>query len=225
MTAVTLDAARELLAEPNLIAVGVRGDEERRRRHGTRTTFVRVFEVHSDAVPAVLPASAAAGEIRVTGKPGSVATAVAAVKAARALAGAIPVTAYSLSDLLDLAGGNHSSLTDLAGRLAAAGLQFVAEAPIDQLADPIAAVRAARDGGLQVPRLTVQQGTGAPRIELASVARDIQAAAGGVRAFAPLPRGSPVTQPSTGYEDVKVIAVARLLADNIDSIQVDWPLY
>ena len=32
-------------------------------------------------------------------------------------------------------------------------------------------------------------------------------------------------QPSTGYDDVKQIAVARLLADNIDSIQVDWALY
>ena len=46
-----------------------------------------------------------------------------------------------------------------------------------------------------------------------------------MRAFAPLPRVSSVAQPSTGYDDVKVIAVARLLADNIESIQVDWALY
>ena len=46
-----------------------------------------------------------------------------------------------------------------------------------------------------------------------------------MRAFAPLPRVSSVAQPSTGYDDVKLVAVARLLADNIESIQVDWPLY
>jgi aminodeoxyfutalosine synthase len=30
---------------------------------------------------------------------------------------------------------------------------------------------------------------------------------------------------STGYEDVRQVALARLLADNIPSIQVDWSLY
>jgi aminodeoxyfutalosine synthase len=31
--------------------------------------------------------------------------------------------------------------------------------------------------------------------------------------------------PTTGYEDVKRIALARLVADNVPSIQVDWSLY
>src|SRR6188508_3144043 len=111
MTGISIDEAQAILADRNLIAVGARGDDERRRRHGKRTTFVRVFEVHTDAVPTALPSSAAAGEIRVTGKPSSVASAVSAVKAARALAGSIPVSAYSLADLLDLAGGSTASLT------------------------------------------------------------------------------------------------------------------
>jgi aminodeoxyfutalosine synthase len=34
-----------------------------------------------------------------------------------------------------------------------------------------------------------------------------------------------VAQPTTGYDDVKVIAMARLLAANIETIQVDWVLY
>jgi aminodeoxyfutalosine synthase len=34
-----------------------------------------------------------------------------------------------------------------------------------------------------------------------------------------------VTEPTTGYDDVKLIALARLVVSNIDSIQVDWPLY
>ena len=66
--AISLDEAQAILADRNLIAVGARGDDERRRRHGRRTTFVRVFEVHIDAIPPALPASASAGEIRVTGE-------------------------------------------------------------------------------------------------------------------------------------------------------------
>jgi aminodeoxyfutalosine synthase len=232
MTGISLDEAQAILADRNLIAVGARGDDERRRRHGRRTTFVRVFEVHTDALRlgsgqavSALPASASAGEIRVIGKPSSVASAVAAVKAARALAGAIPVSAYSLADLLDLAGGSAASLTDLLARLATAGLEIVAEAPIDRLPDAAAAVHAARAAGLAVPRLTVHQAAAGDALRVVTLARDIQSSAGGVRAFAPLPRVSSLAQPSTGYDDVKQIAVARLLAGNIDSIQVDWALY
>jgi aminodeoxyfutalosine synthase len=224
MTGISIDEAQAILADRNLIAVGARGDDERRRRHGARTTFVRVFEVHTDAIPTSLPAGASAGEIRVTGTPSSIAAAEASVKAARALAGATPVSAYSLADLLDLAGGSPASLTDLVARLVAAGLEIIAEAPIDRLPNAVAAVRAARDAGVQVPRLTVQQASG-DGLRFATLARDIQSAVGGVRAFAPLPRVSSVAQPSTGYDDVKQIAVARLLAGNIDSIQVDWTLY
>ena len=223
--AVNENEALAILAEPNVIAVGARGDEERRRRHGVKTTFVRVFEIHVEAVPTSLPSGASAGEIRLMGKPASVAAAVAAVKAVRALAGTIPLTAFSLADLSDLVDGSAASLTDLAGRLAAAGLEIVAEAPVDAVVDPVGAVRAVREGGLQVPRLTVREMAEDDRVRLVSLARDIQSAVGGVRAFAPLPRITSVAQPTTGYDDVKVIAMARLLAGNIDSIQVDWPLY
>jgi aminodeoxyfutalosine synthase len=225
MEGMTLEEARTMLTERNLIAVGARGDEERRRRHGRRTTFVRVFEVHTDAIPAALPASASPGEIRVTGKPASVASAIASIKAARALAGVTPVSAYSLADLLEVAGGLPASLTDLLARLAAAGLDMVADAPLDRLPDPAAAIRAARDAGVQVPRLTVHESAADDRLRFVTLAREIQSSVGGVRAFAPLPRVIPVAQPSTGYDDVKEIAVARLLADNIESIQVDWALY
>lgn len=224
MTAISIHEAQAILDDRNLIAVGVRGDEARRARHGTKTTFVRVLEVHADAVPAVLPLGASAGEIRVTGKPPSVAAAVATVKAARALAGDIPVTAFSLADLLDMVSGAPASLTDLAGRLAAAGLAIVAEAPLDRLTDPVAAIRAVKEGGLEVPRLTIHE-SDQDALRLFALARDVQAAAGGIRAFAPLPRVTSVAQPTTGYDDVRHVAVARLMAHNIESIQVDWPVY
>ena len=233
MSGMTLDDARALLADANLITVGARGDEERRRRHGERTTFVRVFEVHGDAlrqgsgqaVPAALPASAKPGEIRIAGKPASIDAAAAAVKAARALAGSIPLTGYSLADLLDVAGGSIAALADALRTLASAGLSTVAEAPLDLLPDALAAVRAARDAGLQVPRLTVHRAAEGGALDLLSRARALQAESGAFRAFAPLARVSSVAQPSTGYDDVRLIALARLVVDNIDSIQVDWALY
>ena len=224
MSAISISDAEAILADRNVIAVGARGDDERRRRHGTRTSFVRVLEIHTDAIPAALPSALSAGEIRVTGKPPSVAAAIASVRAARAIAGPIPVTAYSLADLLELAGGEVASLTDLGARLAAAGLAAVSEAPIDLLRDPAAAVRAARAAGLEVPRLIVQQPPEEP-LRLVALAREVQAAAGGIRAFAPLPRVQSVAQPTTGYDDVRQIAVTRLVVDHIDSIQVEWALY
>jgi aminodeoxyfutalosine synthase len=225
MSAITMDDARALFAERNLIAVGARGDEERRRRHGAHTTFVRVIEIHAGAVPAGLPASAHPGEIRVTGRPGSFDAAAAAVTAARAIAGGIPVAAFSLSDLLDVAGGSLPALAQGLRALAGAGLEIVADAPLDLLPDPAAAIATAREAGLQVPRLTVHAAAGGDHLDLIAKARAVQAAAGGIRAFAPLARVSSVAQPTTGYDDVKTIAVARLVVDNVDSIQVDWSLY
>jgi aminodeoxyfutalosine synthase len=219
---VSLADAEAILADRNVIAVGARGDDERRRRHGTRTTFLRVLEVHSDAIPSALPAAMTAGEIRVTGKPASVAAAIASVQAARALAGSIPLTAYSLADLAEIAGGGGASLTDLAGRLAAAGLSAMAEAPIDLVS--VETIRAVRDGGLAVPRLTVHQAGDEP-LRVVALAREIQSAVGGVRGFAPLPRVQSIAQPTTGYDDVRRVAVSRLVVDNIESIQVDWTLY
>ena len=93
------------------------------------------------------------------------------------------------------------------------------------LSQPATAVRAARDAGLGVWRLTVQKLADNARIATVERARDLQAAVGGFRAFAPLPRTVSVTEPTTGYDDVKLVALARVVVTNIDSIQVDWPIY
>jgi aminodeoxyfutalosine synthase len=211
--------------DTNLIAFGARGDEERRRRHGVKTTFVRVLEVHVDAIPATIPAGVTAGEVRVIGAPPTVAAATAAVTAAIAAAGTVPVTAFSLADLMELGGGSIAGLADVAARLAGAGLQAVADAPIDVLTDAAGAVSAAVKAGLQVPRLTVRDAGADARDRLIALAVEIQQVSGGVRAFAPLPRVTSIAQPTTGYDDVRTIAAARLAVHNIDSIQVDWQLY
>jgi aminodeoxyfutalosine synthase len=216
--------ARAILDCKDLIAVGVAADTVRRRLHGTRTTFVRVFEVHVDAPPAVLPPRVSAGEFRIVGRPRSPDAAVSAVRAAVAIAGATPVTGFSLPDLQSLE-GTGPSFGAFCATLRAAGLEAVAELPVDLLDDAAAAVDAARSAGLVLSRLTVHALSAADRIAVVSRARELQSALGGFRVFAPLPRTMSISAPSTGYDDVKQIALARLLAPNIESIQVDWPLY
>ncbi len=79
---------QQLLETPDLIAVGVAGDEVRRRMHGTKTTFVRVFEVHVDAPLQRLPPRVSAGEFRIVGRPATLDAAVDAVRATVHLAAA-----------------------------------------------------------------------------------------------------------------------------------------
>ncbi len=215
--------AQEILQNRDLIAIGIRADDVRRRLHGSRTTFVRVFDLHVDAPPASLPSSTSAGEFRIIGRPASLEAAVAAVKNALRVAGSVPVTGFSLVDLLAI--GRAPALADTCRALRDAGLETVADAPLDLLADPGVAVTAARGAGLTVARLTVSALGPGDRISLLNRARDLQKAIGGFHAFAPLPRTWSATAPSTGYDDVKQIALARLIAENIPSIQVDWVLY
>jgi aminodeoxyfutalosine synthase len=213
---------QEMLESRDLIAIGVRADDVRRRLHGARTTFVRVFEIHVDAPPSAIPGATSAGEFRIVGRPASLDAAVEAVRAAVRLSAGVPVTGFSVADLLAL---TASSVENTCRRLHEAGLDAIAEAPLDRLDAPAAAIAAARAGGLAVRRLTVQQLVESDRLPLLNRARDLQDAVGGIHAFAPLPRAMSVTAPTTGYDDVKLIALARIVAHNIGSIQVDWKLY
>ncbi len=219
------EAAAAILESHDLLTIGAMGDDVRRRLHGAKTTFLRVFEVHVDAVPSALPAGAAPGEIRIAGRPSSVASAVASVRAAAGYAGGVPVTGFSLADLAALASGAGVSLESLATELGEAGLAAVAEVPVDALDDAAGLVEHVRRGGLAVDRLTVHTLSGEARLSTVARARGLQRRVGGFRVFAPLPRVVPVAAPTTGFDDVKQVALARLVASNIESIQVDWPLY
>jgi hypothetical protein len=209
--------AAVVLDSQDLVAIGAIGDEVRRQRHGVETTFVRVFEAHVDAVPPALPADTTAGELRIVGRPASVDTAVAAVAAMRRLADGIPVFAFSLRDLEEL-----DASREVFERLREAGLDGIAEVPVDLLSSAIA-VRSARAAGLAVLRLTVEHAPG-NLLDLLTAAQTFSLEAEGFQAFAPLPRRLSVAAPTTGYDDVKCVALARLLLD-VPSIQVDWPLY
>ena len=101
----------------------------------------------------------------------------------------------------------------------------VAEAPIDRLQDARRSIEEVNIAGLSLARLTVEQLPSADPLPLLKQVHQLQRAVAVVRAFAPLPRRVNPAAPTTGFEDVKHVALARLVADNVPSIQVDWSLY
>lgn len=211
---------QEILDMPDLIAVGVAGDDVRRQMHGRRTTFVRVLEVHVDAPLRSLPQGAQPGELRIVGVPASLQTAIDAIRAAAAVAGDVPVTGFSVADLCPLGAFDETSR-----RLKTAGLAAIAHLPIDLVADAPSTVDVIRKAGLAIYTITVQELEDERRMSLCEAARELQTAVGGFHAFAPLPRSISVTKPTTGYDDVKMVSLSRVVVTNVPSIQVDWQLY
>ena len=208
----------------DIITLGMRADEERRSRHGTRTTFVRVADVA--AVPGgPLDWPPAAGELRISGAAASCAAAATRVREVVEKAAGVPVSAFSLSDLEQRAAIEHTRLRALLEELRAAGLELVAEAPFDELADARRSIEEVNIAGLALARLTIHRLPSADATALFRRIADLQNAVGVIRTFAPLPRRTNPALPTTGYDDVKRVALARLVVDNIPSIQVDWMLY
>ena len=213
-----------LAATHDIITIGMLADDLRRQLHGAKTTFVRVATTPAEiGAPIVRPAST--GELRIAGLPASRAAAVERVReVAKAAAGAA-VTAFSLADLEALSGREGVTLRALLEELRAAGLELVAEAPIDRLQDPRRAIEEVNIAGLSLARLTVEKLASADPMPLLKAVAELQRTVAVIRAFAPLPRRVNPAAPTTGFEDVKHIALARLVCDNVPSIQVDWSLY
>ncbi|HEX7137025.1 MAG TPA: hypothetical protein VF219_04235 [Vicinamibacterales bacterium] len=213
------------LAESHdIISIGMEADAVRREKHGNRTTFLRVAVV--DAAPgAPLEWPVAAGEVRVAGVPPTTSAAVARVKEVVEHAKGTPVAAFSLADLEQLAIREQITLRALLEDLSAVGLDLVAEAPFDELQDPRRSIEEVNIAGLALARLTVNKLPSADTLSWMKRIADLQNTVGVIRAFAPLPRLVNPAVPTTGYDDVKRVALARLAVTNIPSIQVDWALY
>lgn len=212
----------DLATSHDIISIGMLADDLRRQRHGTRTTFVRVADVAADP-GAPVRSPAAAGELRIVGVPASRAAAVERVR--EVAAHGAPVSAFSLADLEQLAAVEGVTLRALLEELRAAGLELIAEAPFDRLADPRRSIEEVNIAGLALARLTVHQSLSPDPLPLLKAVAELQRGVGVVRVFAPLPRRVNPAAPTTGYEDVRRVALARLVVDNVPSIQVDWSLY
>lgn len=204
----------------DLVRLGALADERRRRLRGDRVTFVRVADVPAAGVAGEAIARRA-GEIRLGGCPATTMLVLEAVAEAVRVAGGVPVTGFVLDELVDLCAGDAARFDDLVAALHAEGLAYIGEARVERTADPAWAARAST-AGVPVARWTVggegDAGIGA-LLRVARWGADVS-----LPAFAPLARNASET-PSTGYEDVRRVALARLLVDNIESIQVDWRLY
>jgi aminodeoxyfutalosine synthase len=213
-----------LASSHDIVSLGMMADDARRRRHGTRTTFVRVAttsaELHADIV-----CPPAAGELRIEGTPATARAAVERVREVVSAARGVPVSAFSLADLEQFATGGTLTLRALLEDLRAAGLELIAEAPVDRLKDARRSIEEVNIGGLALARLTVHRLPSTDMLPLFAHVAEVQRRVGVIRAFAPLARLTNPAVPTTGYDDVKRVALARIVVDNIPSIQVDWQLY
>ena len=218
------DDVAAIHATPDVLALGMAADEIRRRRHGSRMSYLRVQHVSLDAADAEIELLPAAGELRLVG---SLADRARALRAVRRIvtraAGRVPVHGFSLAEIESLAADDPSKGADLLMSLRDAGLERLAEAPIDALRSPDRWIDAAERVGLGISRATVDRAPGEARQGLIERARTILQAHPSIAVLAPLPQRAGL-HPTTGFEDVRLVAVARLLVD-VAHVQVDWQLY
>jgi aminodeoxyfutalosine synthase len=213
----------ELSASADILPAGMLADALKRRLHGTAVTFLRVAACpfdrsFADAVPP------AAGEVRITGAPETLDIAVAAVVSARAMAGERAVTGFTWGDVERLTGAG-GRVTGTLSRLREAGLDALAEVALDTLSDRSAALEQLRRSGFDRVRLHLHKPIAGDRAAFWLEVGDLQRRVGGIESINPLPLSLGAFKPTTGYEDVKAVAIARLAAPQVPHIQVDWVRY
>ena len=220
----TSDDLAELSASPDVLPLGMLADTVRRRLHGTRVTYVRVASVPVVELETAAIAPAAR-EVLLTGLPESLEAAASAIARGRRAAGERTLVGLSWHDVERLAGERPHGVAHVLERLRTEGLDGLAELALDRIPDVRAALGLLVRAGFDTVRLTIENG-GAQSVELRwLLASELQQEFGCVRALSPLPTSLRAFRPTTGYEDVKMVALARLAAPDIPTIQVDWTRY
>lgn len=199
LTAAELDE----LASADVLSLGMLADEVRRSRVGDTVTYARDAETRLTELAATLD------------------DALAAVHAAKTARGG-ELVGFSLAEVIDR---NWGPLPEVLKQIKSAGLTAIAEAPIDRLADPFAALRAAEEAGLPVQCLSVQKPLDHTRTEYVMKVRNIIERFPSLQTVAPLPREQSIAVPTTGYDDVRAVALTRLGLPTVRNIQVDWSQY
>lgn len=216
------DELTELAATHDILLVGTLGDVTRRRLHGNQITYLRVATCAHDQ-PFVVPA--AAREVRIAGTPATLDDAVRTVQGARQAAGLRTLSAFSWADIERLTAGGGMQLGDALAALRAAGLDALAEIALDSVGTLEAAVEHLGRAGFERLRVTVEKAPAVERTALLLHASAVQRRHGTIHTINPLPTVVNTFQPTTGYDDMRAVAIARLAAPNIASIQVDWHRY
>ncbi len=88
-----------------------------------------------------------------------------------------------------------------------------------------AALRAAQDAGIAVRCLSLQKPITGERTDFLLTLRSIVEQFPAIETVAPLPREQSIAVPTTGYDDVRAVALVRLALPSIRNIQVDWAQY
>jgi hypothetical protein len=214
----------------DILTLGMAADEARRRR-APQVTYLRVHVVTPRDLATTVSVPEAAAEVRIHEIPASLADAVDVVRALRGLAGAHRLAAFSMADIESRARDGWGPVSDVLRALVEAGLSDVAELPVDMLDDLSQSIRSLAAAGVQPRRVTVSQPTGDRKLEVLERVRACRPQLGPELYFSPLPRRAPAEKPTTGYEDLRMIALARLalqpLADagQTTLVEVDWSLY
>ncbi|MEP6783048.1 MAG: hypothetical protein ABI983_05215, partial [Acidobacteriota bacterium] len=216
------------LGSSDVLSLGMLSDEVRRARVGETVTFTRVIELQGGSKDPPLPGEAAplqseGAELRMTSLPATLDEVEGLIAEARMLAGPQLLTGFSLADIIDRHWG---TLGDVLKRLKRAGLDAIVEAPVDRLHDAEDALKACEAAGLPVRCLSLQspiEGDG--RSSWLIHLRNLVTKFPKIDTVNPLPRGQSIAVPTTGYEDVRAVALARLALPSVRNIQVDWAQY
>jgi hypothetical protein len=215
---------------------------------------VAAYDAAVQVVPPTAIASAAR-EVRISGAIAGLADGIRVTETARAFAAGRTVSGFAWTDIhrwSGEAGGPAAVLARLrqAGLDALATIA-VDDAALDETAhDSIADDGAAHDtaahdtaghhgsgfeihrvvglladAGFTDVRLHVALPADAARLGLWQRVAEVQRRYGVVRAVNPLPATAKGTRQTTGYDDIKMVAVARLAADVVPSVQLDWARY
>jgi 2-iminoacetate synthase ThiH len=212
LTAAELDE----LGSSDVLSLGMLADEVRRARVGDSVSYTRVVDFPGGAGTA----SVAGAELRLSNLPDTLDAAEALVAEARMLAGAQLLTGFSLAEIVERQWGN---LPQVLRTLQRAGLNALVEAQVDRV--DLATLKSAIDAGLPIRALSLQKPLDGKRTEYLLTVRSIVQAMPSFQTVAPLPREQSIAVPTTGYEDVRAVALARLGLPSVRNIQVDWAQY
>jgi aminodeoxyfutalosine synthase len=221
-----LDAAvvEALASSTDILPAGMLADALKRRKHGARVTYLRVAvcpfdRSFADAVPP------AAGEVRISGAPETLDIALAAIGSARSVAGSRALTGFAWSDVERFATAAGEKPVVVLTRLRDAGLEGLAMVALDALADPADAIDALAKAGFERVRLHLAKPHAGSAAAFWLRIGALQQGTPIIESINPLPLSLSAFKPTTGYDDVKAVAIARLAAPQVPQIQVDWLRY
>jgi aminodeoxyfutalosine synthase len=221
-----LDASvvEQLSSGADILPAGMLADALKRRLHGGRVTYLRVAQCpfdrsFADAVPP------AAGEVRITGAPDTLDIALSAIESARAVAGQRALTGFSWTDVERFAAAANERPVVVLTRLRDAGLEGLAIVALDTVGDPAAAMEAMAKAGFEHVRLHLAKPHAGDQAAFWLAIGALQPRFHIIDSINPLPLSLSAFKPTTGYDDVKAVAIARLAAPQVPHIQVDWQRY